>query len=75
MAVLANRVKIRNNLIELSKIAVFSIRKFFVIILVLISCYLLYFSTPRIITNDLLESTGRSLSAGAFYYIKNLFKP
>ena len=27
MAILANRVKIRNNLIELSKFAIFSIRK------------------------------------------------
>ena len=72
MAILANRVKIRNNLIELSKFALFSIRKFFVIILVLVSCYLLYFSTPRVVANALLESTGRFLSAGALIYQESI---
>jgi rod shape-determining protein MreC len=72
VAILANRVKIRNNLIELSKFALFSIRKFFVIILVLVSCYLLYFSTPRVVANALLESTGRFLSAGALIYQESI---
>jgi rod shape-determining protein MreC len=72
VAILANRVKIRNNLIELSKFAIFSIRKVFVLILMLISCYLLYFSAPRILTNSLLETAGRFLSAGALIYQESI---
>lgn len=64
MAILANRVKIKNNLIELSKFTIFSIRRFFTFILILISCYLLYFSAPYV-SKTLLEVSGRVLSAGS----------
>lgn len=64
MAILANRVKIKNNLIELSKFTIFSIRRFFTFILLLITCYLLYFSSPYI-ARSLLEVSGRVLSAGS----------
>jgi rod shape-determining protein MreC len=67
VAILANRVKIRNNLIELSKFTIFSIRKFFTLILILIACYLLYFSSPYV-SRTLLEVTGRVLSAGSLVY-------
>lgn len=64
MAILANRVKIKNNLIELSKFTIFSIRRFFTFILILASCYLLYFSSPYV-GKTLLEMSGRVLSAGS----------
>ena len=72
MAILANRVKIRNNLVELSKFAIYSIRKFFVLMLVVTSCYLLYFSTPRLLVNGLLEATGRLLSVGTLIYQESI---
>lgn len=71
MAILANRVKIRNNLIELSKFTIFSIRRFFTFILILISCYLLYFSSP-VISKVLLEVTGRALSAVSLIYQESI---
>jgi rod shape-determining protein MreC len=64
VAILANRVKIKNNLIELSKFTIFSVRRFFTFILILISCYLLYFSVPYV-GKALLEVSGRVLSAGS----------
>ena len=72
MAILANRVKIRNNLVELGKFAFFSIRKFFVFILMLAACYLLYFSSPHPLANGLLEISGRYLSAGSLIYKESI---
>lgn len=68
MAILANRVKIRNNLLELSKFVIYSVGKFFTIILLVSSFYLLYFSLPKPISNIILETAGRTLSAGALLY-------
>lgn len=68
MAILANRIKIRNNLLELSKFIVYSVGRFFTIILLASSCYLLYFSIPKPISNIILETAGRTLSAGSLIY-------
>lgn len=68
MAILANRVKIRNNLLELSKFIIYSIGRLFTIILLISSFYLLYFSLPKPISNIILETTGKTLSAGALLY-------
>ena len=68
MAILANRVKIRNNLLELSKFVIYSVGKFFTIILLVSSFYLLYFSLPKPISNIILETAGRTLSAGSLLY-------
>jgi len=72
VAILANRVKIRNNLVELGKFTSFSIRKFFVFILMLAACYLSYFSSPRPLANGLLEISGRYLSAGSLIYKESI---
>lgn len=68
MAILANRVKIRNNLLELSKFVIYSVGKFFTIILLVSSFYLLYFSLPKPISNIILETAGRNLSVGFLLY-------
>lgn len=68
MAILANRIKIKNNLLELSKFIIYSVGKFFTIILLAISFYLLYFSIPKPISNIILEMAGKTLSAGALIY-------
>jgi len=62
MAILANRVRTKNNIIELSKFIIYSTKKFSTLILIVASCYLLYFSAPTILTKGLLECTGRALS-------------
>jgi len=68
MAILANRVKIKNNLHELSKFIIYSVGRFFTIILLASAFYLLYFSIPKPISNIILETAGRTLSAGALIY-------
>lgn len=68
MAILANRVKIRNNMFELSKFVIYSVNRLFTIILLMSTFYLLYFSLPKPISNVILETTGRTLSAGALLY-------
>ncbi|PCJ27358.1 MAG: rod shape-determining protein MreC [Rickettsiales bacterium] len=68
MAILINRVKIRNNLLELGKFTLFSIRRFLVGTLIVVSCYLLYFSPVNIVTTSLLEVVGKTLSAGVLIY-------
>lgn len=72
MAILANRVKIRNNFIELGKFTIASIQKFFTVILISIACYLIYFSTPRIVRQAFLESTGKFLSMGNVVYQESM---
>ncbi|MDP4832778.1 MAG: rod shape-determining protein MreC [Rickettsiaceae bacterium] len=37
------------------------------------SCYLLYFSTPRIVANSLLEASGKLLSVGALIYQETIY--
>ena len=68
MAILTNRVKVRNNLLELSKFVIYSVSRFFTIILLVSAFYLLYFSIPKPISNVILETAGRTLSAGALIY-------
>ncbi len=75
MAILANRVKIKNNLVELSKFTLFSIKKFFSLILLAISCYLLYFPAPAALTSNLLNFTGKFLSFGSVIYQKSIEEP
>lgn len=72
MAILANRVKVKNSLVELSKFILFSIRKFFIVILITASCYLLYFSAPKQLAHGLLEATGRTLSIGSLIYKESI---
>ena len=72
MAILANRVKVKNSLIEWSKFIFFSVRKLFVIILITISCYVLYFSAPQQVANSLMETIGRTLSMGAIIYKESI---
>lgn len=70
MAILANRVKIKNNLVELGKFTIASIKKIFTLILILITCYLIYFSSPKPLAKILLETTGKFLSVGDLVYEK-----
>lgn len=68
MAILANRIRIRNNLLELSKFVIFSVGRFFTVILLICSFYLLYFSVPKVFSNVIMESVGKTLSAGSLIY-------
>lgn len=68
MAILANRAKIQNNLVDLSKFIFFSTKKFFVCFLILAACYILYFPTSGNLTKTLIEITGRTLSAADLVY-------
>lgn len=68
MAILANRVRTQNNIIELSKFIIYSAKKLSTSMLVIASCYLLYFSAPKIITAGLMEVAGKSLSAVSLVY-------
>ena len=72
MAILANRIKNRNNLFELSKFIIYSIGRFSTIILLSSSCYLLYFSIPKPISNIVIETAGKTLSAGSLIYNKTV---
>lgn len=90
MAILANRVKIKNNLIELGKFTISSLRKFFILVLILASSYLLYFSAGKSIENIIGEITGNILYindriyerfadiyntiSGRFHYLQDLEK-
>ena len=68
MAILANRIKIRNNLLDLGKFVIYSVGRLFTIILLVISFYLLYFSMPKTVANVIMEGVGRSLSVGSLIY-------
>ena len=68
MAILENRVQTKNNLIELSKFTLFFIRKSLVTALILLSCFLLYFSYPKTIATFALDSLGKTLSLGTIVY-------
>lgn len=72
MAILANRIKIRNNLLELSKFVIFSVGRFFTVILLICSFYLLYFSIPKSVSNVILEAAGKTLSAGSLIYSETI---
>ncbi len=68
MAILANRVRTKNNIIELSEFIIYSARKLSTSMLVVASCYLLYFSAPKAMTVGLMEVTGKTLSAVSLVY-------
>lgn len=68
MAILENRVQTKNSLIELSKFMLFFVRKSLVTGLVLVSCFLLYFSYPKTIATFALDSIGKTLSLGTIVY-------
>lgn len=68
MAILANRIKTKNFFIELSKFTYYSFKKLFVILLILSSSSLLYFSCPKIITNTMLETVGKTLAVSNVIY-------
>lgn len=55
-------------MLELSKFIIYSIGRFFTIILLASSFYLLYFSIPKPISNIILETAGRTLAAGSLIY-------
>lgn len=65
MAILANRVKTKNSLLELSRFLYLFIQKFSIIVLVFTCTYLLYFPTQAI-SKASLEFSGRILSVGSF---------
>lgn len=72
MAILANRVRTKNNLIELSKFMLFFIRKSLISVLILLSCFLLYFSYPKTIAPVILDSVGKTLSLGTIIYSQSI---
>lgn len=65
MAILANRVKTKNNLLELIRAVTFSLRKIFVIALICICLYWLH-SPMTWVSRASLELSGILLSAGSF---------
>ena len=74
MAILENRVRTKNSLIELTKFMLFSIRKSLVAILVLLSCLLVYFSYPSNVATFSLDSIGKVLSLGTIIYDQSVNK-
>lgn len=72
MAILENRVRTKNNLIELSKFTLFFIKKSLVSTLILLSCFLLYFSYPKHIATLALDSIGKTLSLGTIVYEQSI---
>jgi rod shape-determining protein MreC len=72
VAILANRVRTRNSLIELSKFMLSFIRKSLATLLILLSCFLLYFSYPKTIAPIILDSVGKTLSLGSIIYNQSI---
>ncbi len=68
MAILANRIKTKNYFLELSKFSYYSIKRYFVIPLILLLSYLIYISFPKIISNTMLETVGKTLSISNSVY-------
>lgn len=68
MAILANRVRTKNSLVQLSKFILVFSRKCSSGALIGISCFLLYFSYPKAISTIILDSVGRTLSFGTILY-------
>lgn len=64
MAIIANRVRSKNHLIELTKLILFLLRKFCVVFLICTCSYLLYFPIQNI-SRLSLEAYGILLSAGS----------
>ena len=68
MAILANRVKINNNLISLLQAVVFAVRKSFVVLLIVLSIGMITFSVPNVISNSLNEVSGKILGVASLCY-------
>jgi len=67
MAILANRVKISSNSLELIRIILNTLKRFFVVFILGLSVYL-FFTTPKKISSISLEVTGSILSTGLAVY-------
>lgn len=68
MAILANRIKIQNHALEISKFIIYVIDKLSDIILLAMSFYLLYFSMPQSVSNIISETVGQTLSTSTLCY-------
>lgn len=64
MAILANRVKTKNHLLELLGLVSFSLKRFFVIVLIFVCFYLLH-SPAQSLSKTSLEISGHLLSFGS----------
>ena len=64
MAIIANRIKTKNHLIELAKFALFLLRRFCVVFLICSCSYLLYFPI-QVVSRSSLEVYGTLISAGS----------
>lgn len=68
MAILANRIKTKNHLLELVKLIFLSFKQFFLYILIFFCSLLIYFPTPGIIANISLEVSGGILQVASLFY-------
>jgi rod shape-determining protein MreC len=68
MAILANRVKTGSNLLGLIEFILSLFKRFLALILLAFCCFVLYFSSPKIISNYALEFSGRVLHIGSLIY-------
>lgn len=68
MAILANRVRVKNHLAELVSFALYLTKRFFSILLIICSLYILYFPAPKFLSNFLLETGGNILSVGTLIH-------
>lgn len=72
MAILANRVKSSSNSLELVKVIIITLKRFFVIFFLGLSLYL-FFTAPKKISSLSIEVTGGILSTGLVLY-ENIFE-
>lgn len=72
MAILANRVKSSSNSLELVKVILITLKRFFVIFFLGLSLYL-FFTAPKKISSISIEITGSVLSTGLVLY-ENIFE-
>ena len=72
MAILSNRIRTTNHIIELSKLISGSVKKSLVGILVIATCYLMYFPYPGVVSRSLLEAVGATLSACNLVYSEGI---
>ena len=71
MALIANRVKTKNHIAELLKLVLFSLRKSFTVLLLILSLLLLS-SSGNFISQIALETVGRTVEMGSIIY-KTIF--
>lgn len=71
MAILANRIKTRNNLLELLNFIFYSFKRLLPLSLTLLTCFIIYFpasTSSNIISNYAMEFNGRVVSIGGSIY-------